>query len=107
MPPEGADKETAEMAMRGAAWSLARCVFGIRHPVKIRIRMRLERPAPYYLPRITTAVSEEYSDKSRGEGIDYAPLLSDIGPGFYREAIDIEINQDLRAVHTTNTRIKK
>ena len=94
--PEGADKEAAERAMRGAAWSLARRVFGIRHPVKVRIRMRLERPAPYYLPRITTAVSEEYSDKSRGEEIDYAPLLSDIGPGFYREAIDIEIAHDLR-----------
>lgn len=94
--PEGADKETAEMAMRGAAWSLARCVFGIRHPVKVSIRMRLERPAPYYLPRITTAVSEEYSDKSRGEDIDYAPLMSDIGPSFYRETIDVEITQDLR-----------
>ena len=88
--PEGADKETAERAMRGAAWSLARCVFGISRPVKVRIRMRLERPAPYYLPRITTVVSEEYSDKSRGEDIDYAPLVSDIGPGFYRETIGIE-----------------
>lgn len=93
--PEGADKETVERAMRGAARSLARCVFSIRHPVKVLVRMRLERPASYYLPRITTAVSEEYSDKGRDEDIDYAPLLSDIGPGFYRETVDIEITQDL------------
>lgn len=94
--PEGADKEVAERAMRGAAWNLARCVFGISHPVKVRISMRLECPPPYYLPRITTVVSDEYSDKSRGEDIDYAPLVSDIGPGFYRGIINIEITQDLR-----------
>ena len=94
--PDGADKEVAERAMRGAAWSLARCVFGISHPDKVRIRMRLERPASHHLPRITTAVSEEYSDKSRGEDIDYAPLVSDIGPGFCRETIEIEITHDTR-----------
>lgn len=94
--PEGADKETAERAMRGAAWSLARSVFAIRHPDKVGIRMRLECHAPYYLPRITTVVSEECSDKSRGEDIDYASLVSDIGPGFYRENINIEITHDLR-----------
>lgn len=95
--PEGADKETAERAMRGAAWSLARCVFGIRHPVKVRILMRLERCRAYGISRIITAVSEEYSDKSRGEDIDYAPLVSDIGPSFYQETIDIEVTKDRRA----------
>lgn len=93
--PEDADKETAERAMRGAAWSLARCVFGIRHPVKVRISMRLERHRVYGTWRIITAISEEYGDKSRGEDIDYAPLVSDIGPGFYRETIDIEHEQEV------------
>lgn len=96
--PKDADKETVERAMRGAAWSLAWCVFSIRHPVKVGIIMRLECPPPYYLPRITTVVSDEYSDKSRGEDIDYAPLVSDIGPGFYRGIINIEITQDLRTL---------
>lgn len=94
--PEGADKEAAERAMRGAAWSLVWCVFGIRHPEKVRIRMRLERCRAYGISRIITAVYEEYGDKSRGEDIDYAPLLSNIGPSFYRETIDIEVTKDLR-----------
>lgn len=94
--PEGADKDTAARAMRGAAWSLARCVFGIRHPVKVRVLMRLECSSPHGVSRIITAVSEEYGDKSRSEDVDYAPLLSDIGPGFYPETIDIEITEDLR-----------
>lgn len=93
---EDADKETAERAMRGAAWSLAQCVFGIRHPVKVRILMRLERCGAYGTWRIITAVSEEYDDKSRGEDIDYAPLLSDIGPGFYSETINIEHEQECK-----------
>ena len=101
--PEGADKDTVARAMRGAAWSLARCVFGIRRPVKVRVLMRLERYRVYGTWRIITAVSEEYDDKSRGEDIDYAPLLSDIGPGFYRETIDIEITEDLRTRATNKS----
>lgn len=93
--PEGADKETAEQAMRGAAWRLVSRIFGFRFPVKVRVLMRIERCRMYGVSRIITTVSEEYSDKSRGEDIDYAPLVSDIGPCFYREAIDIEINHDL------------
>lgn len=57
--------------------------------------MRLERCRAHEAWRIITAVLEEFSDKSRGEDIDYAPLLSDIGPGFYRETIDIEHEQEV------------